>query len=89
MMAGIFPPIEEGTERVIKNIEDRMMLIEKRILRKISSLLIIGFGGIFLVLALLYFLTEYLGWTNAAAFFSVGITVFVIGLLLKAGESER
>ena len=90
--ASIFPPIAEGTETVMKNIEDRIIRIEKRIerriLRKISSLLIIGFGGVFLIFALFFFLIEYLGWSKAAAFFSTGIVVFVIGLLLKAGESD-
>jgi len=74
---------------IMKNIDNRIVLIEKRILRKISTLLIIGFGGVFLILALLFFLIEHLGWSKAAAFFSIGITVFVIGLLLKAGEANR
>lgn len=87
--ASIFPSIVEGTEMVINNIEGRIIRIEKRLLRKISSLLIIGFGGIFLIFALFFFLTEYLGWNNAAAFFSIGITIFVIGLLLKLGEPDR
>ena len=34
---------------VMKTIEDRIVRIEKRILRKISSLLIIGFGVVFLI----------------------------------------
>jgi hypothetical protein len=87
--ASIFPPIAQGTEMVMKNIDDRMLRIEKRILRKISSLLIIGFGGVFLIIALSFFLIEYLGWSNAAAYFSIGIIVFVIGLLMKTGESDR
>jgi len=87
--SSIFPQIAEGAEMIMKNIDNRIVLIEKRILRKISTLLIIGFGGVFLILALLFFLIEHLGWSKAAAFFSIGITVFVIGLLLKAGEANR
>lgn len=87
--ASIFPQIAEGAEMVMKNIDDRIIRIEKRILRKLASFLIIGFGGVFLIFALFFFLRELLGWSNAAAFFSIGMTVFVIGLLLKAGESER
>lgn len=82
----IFQPIAEGMKRVMNDIEDGIISIEKRMLRAISSLLIIGFGGIFLVLALFFFLKESLGWSNAAAFFSIGITVFVTGLLLKIRE---
>jgi len=87
--SSIFPPIAEGAERVMKNIDDRIIQIEKRMLRKIYSLFMIGFGGIFLIFALFFFLTGHLGWSNAAAFFSIGITVFVIGLLLKVGEGSR
>jgi len=87
--ASILPPIAEGAEMVMNNIEDRIILIQKRFLRKISSLLIIGLGGLFLIFALFFFLREFLGWSNAAAFFSIGIIVFVIGLLLKVGESDK
>jgi len=87
--ASIFPSIVEGAENVINNIEDRIIRIEKRILKKISSFLIIGFGGIFLIFSLFFYLKEFLGWSNSLAFFSIGITVFVIGLLLKLGESDR
>lgn len=63
--------------------------MEKRILRKIWSSLIIGLGGVFLIFALFFFLIEYLEWSNAAAFFSIGIVVFVIGLLLKVRGYDR
>lgn len=87
--ANIFPSIAEGTEMVMNNVEDRILRIEKYIYRKISSFLIIGFGGIFLIFALFFFLREYLRWSNTMTFFSIGITVFVIGLLLKIGEPNR
>lgn len=85
----IFPQIAEGAEMVMKNIDDRIIRVENRILRKICSLIILGFGEIFLIFALLFFLTEYLGWSKAVAFFSIGIIVFVIGLLLQLGDSNR
>jgi hypothetical protein len=89
LAAGIVSPIAMGSDIVMKNIEDRIMLIEKRILKKISNLFIIGFGGIFLIFALLFFLVEFVHWSMAAAYFSIGIIIFVIGLLLKVGESDK
>ncbi|MFO8015679.1 MAG: hypothetical protein R6U32_01100 [Candidatus Woesearchaeota archaeon] len=86
---GIFPPIAESAERVMRNIEDKMMHIEKRILRRIGSFLIIGFGSIFLTFALFFFLIEYLSWTKTASFFFIGMTIFVVGLLLRLSESGR
>ena len=76
--ASILPPIAEGAEVVMKKIEERIMRIEKLIIRKLTSFLIIGVGALFLILALLFFLIEYLGWSHSVAFFSIGITVFVI-----------
>lgn len=87
--ASIMPPVTEGANTIIKNIEEKMMLMEKRILRTIYSSLIMGFGGIFLIFALFFLLTDHFGWSNAAAFFSIGITIFVIGLLVKLGDTNR
>jgi VIT1/CCC1 family predicted Fe2+/Mn2+ transporter len=87
--ASVVPTITEGAEKVMKNIDNRIILIEKRIFRKMSSLIILGFGGVFLILALLFFLIDYLGWSKAVAFFSIGIIVFVVGLLLKINESDN
>jgi VIT1/CCC1 family predicted Fe2+/Mn2+ transporter len=81
--ASIFPKIEEGSEIIMKNFDDRIKIIEKRIFNKIFSFVIIGIGGLLLILALFFFLTEYLRWNNTGAFFSIGITFFVTGLLLK------
>jgi len=87
--ASIIPPIAEGAEMVMKDIEVRIMLIQKRMLRKISSLVIIGFGALLLIFALLFFMIDSLGWSKALAFFSIGIIVFVTGLLLKILETDR
>ncbi len=81
--SSIFNQIAEGGGRIMNNIDDRIIQIEKRILRKISSLFMMGFGGAFLIFALFFFLIESVGWSKAEAFLSIGITVFVIGLLLK------
>ncbi len=81
--ASLFPPIAQGAEIIMDTIDRRIVLIEKRIVSNLSSLLIIGFGGAFLIFALLSYLRESLAWSNAAAFFSIGITIFVIGLLLR------
>ena len=87
--ANILSPIEEGTEILMRNLENRIIRVEKKILRDITSLLIIGFGGVFLIFALFFFLKEFLGLSNALAFFSIGGIVFVIGLLLKLKEFRR
>lgn len=88
-LANISPQIAESTERVMKNINYGTIPMEKRILRKISSLLIIMFGGIFLIFALFFYLKEFLGWSNTISYFSIGIIILVIGLILRINESNK
>jgi len=87
--ANIFSPLAEGAETVLRNIECRIIRIEQRMLRKLSSWIVLWLGGIFLLFALFSFLREYLGWNNTIAFFSLGIVIFVSGLLLKIREAEK
>jgi len=84
----VFPRREEGTETFMKNIDDIILLIEKRILGKISNFIIIGVGTVFLIFALLSYLQEYLGWINVLAYFSIGMVIFVIGLMMKVKEYD-
>ncbi|MBN1792115.1 hypothetical protein JW826_00305 [Candidatus Woesearchaeota archaeon] len=86
--SSIFPRIAEGANMIMNNIDDKIILIEKRMFKRIYTLLVIGLGGLFLIFALFFLLTEYAGLSKAVAFFSIGITVFVIGLLLKIREPK-
>jgi len=87
--ASILPPIVESSEVIMKNIDERVLRIEKRILKKIVSLFIIGFGVTFLIFSLLFFLIEHAGWSVSVSFFSIGITIFVMGLLLIMKQIEK
>lgn len=80
------PQITAGVEIAINNIDERILLIEKRILKRVYSSLIIGFGGVFLILSLFFFLIEVLSWSNVAAYFFIGIITFMIGLILKTRD---
>jgi len=86
--ASIFPPIVDGAENIMKKVEERMLIMEKKILRKICSMAVIGLGILFLVLSLLFFLIEYLQWSKTIAFLSIGLIIVIAGLLLKVGESN-
>jgi pilus assembly protein TadC len=85
----IFPPIAEGAEMVIKTIENKIILIENRIIKKVTTLLIIGFGGLFLIFALLFYLIDIFGWSKAAAYFSIGIIIFITGLIMKVAGYDK
>src|SRR3989344_167415 len=85
----IFPKREESTKNFIDNLEDISLIIEKRILRKISNFIVIGVGMTLLIVALISYLKEVQAWSNMFAYSFVGIIIFVIGLIIKLKESER
>ena len=85
----IYPRREEEKEDFTKNIDDLAKVIEKRILGKVLSFLIIGVGLVFLVLALHTYLSESLGWGSVLTNLIIGMVIFVIGLITKLREYER
>ena len=85
-LGSIIPPLLDSTELVMQNIEKRIKIIEKRIIRKISSFLIISFGGIILIFSLIFYLIEYLKWSKSLAYLSIGIILLIIGLILKVKD---
>ncbi len=89
ILASIFSQITESINLIIKDIEKKIIQIEKRMLRKILSLLIILFGGIFLILGIFFFLIEFLGWSKTVAFFFIGLNVIVIGFMLKVAGYDK
>ena len=79
--ANMAPPIIiEIVERIAQSLENRIISIEERLMKKMFSFVLIGFGVIFLVFALFFFLREFLGWSNSVGFFSIGIVMLAIGL---------
>lgn len=87
--ASIFPPIVHGTEMVMKTVEESVRRMESRIMRRMSTLLLIGFGGAVLLCSLFFLLRDSFGMSSAVASFIIGIAILMIGLLLKAGEPDR
>ena len=85
----IFPPIAEGAEMIGKNIEERTIRIEKRIMKNFYSFLLISFGGTILLSALFFFLIEQLSWNKTSSLFFIGIIIFVSGFLIKLAKVER
>ena len=81
--------IPQGTEIAMNHIDGRLVKMEKRLTRKIINLLTIGLGAMFLIFALLFYMMEFLGWSTYASLFSIGIVIFVLGLILKIFSSDR
>jgi hypothetical protein len=82
-------PIIKSADGVMKNIEDRIMHLQQRLLKRIYIAAFMGGGAVLLAIATLFFMIEELRWSNALSFFSIGSIIFLIGLLLKFRESDK
>ena len=82
--SSVFAPLAEGSDLIMKRIEERIICTQRRIMYELFSLVIIGFGAILLTFALLSFLKEILGWSNSSALFFIGTIIIMIGFLIKA-----
>lgn len=89
ILSSIFPPVLDGAEIVIRRIENRLIIMEKQILRRITTFMIICFGGVFLIFSFLFFQIEFLGLSKTMSFFLIGIIILIIGLILKFNEYNR
>ena len=71
---------------LIDKIEYKVMRLQDRAMKKISSGLLIVTSIVFLALSLFYFLKEYTGLSNTLSFFIIGILLLIVGVLIKSTE---
>lgn len=89
MTAAIVSPISAGADAILEKADSKMRLIEKRIMKKMVSVLFFSIGSIFIANALLFLFLEYFGWSKSAAFSLIGIIVMAAGILLNFIGNER
>ncbi|PIN93812.1 hypothetical protein COU54_01705 [Candidatus Pacearchaeota archaeon CG10_big_fil_rev_8_21_14_0_10_31_24] len=87
--AKLFNQIIGSTQRVIDNIEDRIMKIQKNLLRKILIVQVFWLGIVLLIFALFFFIKDFFDWNNSISFLFIGIIVFIIALVLQFGEQNK
>jgi hypothetical protein len=86
LLSSIFP--QGNTESIIKNVENRIMKMEQRMLKKMWTMFMIGLGLVFLIFSFFFLLIEYFGLSRSLSFLIIGMVIFVAGLLLKVWESD-
>ena len=85
----LFDQMIDATQIIMDNVEERVEDIQKNILRKISAFMVIGFGALFLIFALLFFLKEFFNLSNSASFLFISVILFAIGLILQLRGSTK
>lgn len=83
LVASVVPPITEGTEIILDNVEKRINKIKTKVLKSVISLLIIALGSLFLILSLFFFLVEQLELSKSLSFLVIGVIILIIGFILK------
>ncbi len=67
-------------------IEHKVMGLQDRMVKKLTSGLLFTTSMVFITLGCFYFLREYINLSNALSFFTVGIVLLMIGLIIKSTE---
>jgi hypothetical protein len=87
--ASIVPSITQGADIVLTSIENRLLILEKRIVRNIQSSIVIGLGILCICASLLFYLIQQIGLYPYIAFIIIGIPAVIFGLILKIHNNER
>jgi hypothetical protein len=77
----LVPIITDGTNLVMQNVEKSLLGISETIIKKVTTLLILGLACLFFITSFLYYLIESAGVSKSLAFFGVGFTLLVLGML--------
>lgn len=87
----LFPEIAKGAGEVLDTVEAKALVIETKLIRKLTAAATIGVAAVFLMLAGLFYLIEYQGMSKALAFLIIGVIVLVFGMYMqiKALLEER
>jgi len=70
-------------DKVIDNIEEKIINTKKRLMQSIYSSLLVGLGFLSLIGALYYYLTEVLLLSRTQVFLYLGVLLLAIGFFLK------
>ncbi|MEK6894318.1 MAG: hypothetical protein AABX10_02550 [Nanoarchaeota archaeon] len=71
---------------LINKIEYKVMNLQDRVLKKLTSGLLLVVSIVFLSLGCFYLLKEFFILSNTVSFFTIGILLFVISLYIKSND---
>ncbi len=74
--------IRYQANKVGDRIEERIIGIEGTLLSRFASILLFLIGSVFLLLAIYYFMKDYLGLDDAISYLIVSLVVFIAGIIL-------
>jgi hypothetical protein len=84
LILGITLIINQGTDIVFSNMGKHVVRLQKRVLRLLTVFFVLWLGAISIILALFFFVIEYLKGSYTIAFSTIGVLLLIIGLLFIA-----
>lgn len=78
-----FPQLAKGAGEILDTVESKALVIEAKIVQKLTAAATIGVAFIFLMFAGLFYLIEYRGISKALAFLIVGLIVLLFGMYMQ------
>jgi membrane-bound ClpP family serine protease len=76
--------VNTSVEDVMDTVQVRAVELQSKLLHKLAMGLVFATAGLFIVLALFYYLTQHLGVSKALVFGILGITLLIVGFILKS-----
>ncbi|MFW5745925.1 MAG: hypothetical protein ACOCWQ_00045 [Nanoarchaeota archaeon] len=86
LFSNVFSQVNQEADILLDKAEQRVMIIEDRILGRLKSAALMGVGALLIILAVLFFLIEDLGLWFYEAFGIMGIIVIVVGLIIRVRQ---
>lgn len=83
LLGNVFVRVNEEADILLDKAERKAVLVQEKLTRRLAVSVIVAIGAIFLLLALLFYLHEQLGWPWALAYVVLGAALLVLGFLLK------
>jgi len=83
LFSGVVSKISEEAEVLMEKVETKALVIEEKLIRKISASIIVGVAFLMLIFAFFFYLLEYQMMNRTFAFLITGVIVLLIGFYFK------
>lgn len=83
LLGNLFVRVNEEADVLLDKAEKRALVAQEKLTKRLGVSLVVAIGAFFLLLALLFYLHEQMGWSWALAYVVLGAVMLVLGFLLK------
>ena len=83
VLSGFFSSVNRKADVIMDRLDQRVLIFQERLVRKLAASLMVGIAGIFLISSAYFYLVEFRQLSRAGAFFLLGVLLLIAGRLMK------